>query len=253
MKISICGKGGSGKSTIVTLLANELEARGYRVLVVDSDESNTGLFRMLGFDDSPIPLMELVGGKIALKAKMASMHVLPQTEIGLKDIPPGHVIERNNLSLVNIGKILQSYEGCACPMGVLTWEFLKKLCLDTNEFAIVDTEAGVEHFGRGIEANVDCVLVTVEPSLECLELASRVKNMAASVTVDKIFAVLNKVESDEIALRLKEELNRRGMDVHGTIHYDPGIFEACLEGHSLGGGKAAEDIKQVADSLMSRV
>jgi CO dehydrogenase maturation factor len=37
MKISVCGKGGSGKSTIVALLANEAQVRGYRVLVVDSD------------------------------------------------------------------------------------------------------------------------------------------------------------------------------------------------------------------------
>jgi len=41
MKISVCGKGGSGKSTIATLLANEALNRGYRVLVVDSDESNS--------------------------------------------------------------------------------------------------------------------------------------------------------------------------------------------------------------------
>ena len=57
MEISVCGKGGSGKSTIVTLLANEALARGYQVLVVDSDESNTGLFRMLGFHQPPTPLM----------------------------------------------------------------------------------------------------------------------------------------------------------------------------------------------------
>jgi len=41
MKISVCGKGGSGKSTVVTLLANEALARGYQVLIVDSDESNS--------------------------------------------------------------------------------------------------------------------------------------------------------------------------------------------------------------------
>ncbi|MBW2002228.1 MAG: AAA family ATPase, partial [Deltaproteobacteria bacterium] len=45
MKISVCGKGGSGKSTIVALLANQARKKGYRVLVVDSDESNSGLFR----------------------------------------------------------------------------------------------------------------------------------------------------------------------------------------------------------------
>ncbi len=63
VKISICGKGGSGKSTVVALLANEARTRGYRVLVVDSDESNSGLFRMFGFTSPPVPLMELVGGK----------------------------------------------------------------------------------------------------------------------------------------------------------------------------------------------
>ena len=71
MKISVCGKGGSGKSTIVTLLANEARARGYQVLVVDSDESNTGLFRILGFDQLPIPLMELVGGRKKVQKKMS--------------------------------------------------------------------------------------------------------------------------------------------------------------------------------------
>ena len=39
MKISICGKGGSGKSTLVTLLANQAANRGLTVLVVDADES----------------------------------------------------------------------------------------------------------------------------------------------------------------------------------------------------------------------
>ena len=59
IKISVCGKGGSGKSTLVSLLANAAQARGLTTLVVDSDESNSGLFRMLGFNKPPIPLMAL--------------------------------------------------------------------------------------------------------------------------------------------------------------------------------------------------
>jgi MinD-like ATPase involved in chromosome partitioning or flagellar assembly len=42
-KISVCGKGGSGKSTVVVLLTRGIRERGYQVLVVDSDESNPGL------------------------------------------------------------------------------------------------------------------------------------------------------------------------------------------------------------------
>ena len=69
-KISVCGKGGSGKSTLVSLLAIAVQARELKTLVVDSDESNSGLFRMLGFDKFPIPLMALVGGKEGIKEKM---------------------------------------------------------------------------------------------------------------------------------------------------------------------------------------
>ena len=46
MKISVCGKGGSGKSTIVSLLAERFAA-GKEVLIIDSDESNYGLHRHL--------------------------------------------------------------------------------------------------------------------------------------------------------------------------------------------------------------
>jgi len=67
MKISVCGKGGSGKSTLVGLLANAAQDRGLTTLVVDSDESNSGLFRMLGFNEPPVPLMQLVGGKEGIK------------------------------------------------------------------------------------------------------------------------------------------------------------------------------------------
>jgi pantothenate kinase-related protein Tda10 len=62
MKISVCGKGGSGKSTVSALLARNALKRGMNVLVVDADDSNRGLSRMLGFEHPPTPLMALVAG-----------------------------------------------------------------------------------------------------------------------------------------------------------------------------------------------
>jgi CO dehydrogenase maturation factor len=53
MKLSVCGKGGTGKSTIVSLLAFQAAAHEYSVLEIDSDESNTGLYRMLGIREPP--------------------------------------------------------------------------------------------------------------------------------------------------------------------------------------------------------
>ena len=88
MKIAVCGKGGSGKSTIVALLANEARGKGYKVLVVDSDESNSGLYRMLGFDHPPVPLRELVGGKKSLKGKLYQPNIFASSHIYLGEISP---------------------------------------------------------------------------------------------------------------------------------------------------------------------
>lgn len=261
MKISICGKGGSGKSSIATLLANQARAKGYPVLVVDSDESNSGLYQMLGFGSPPNPLMELVGGKKKVQRQMKSptpaaeserpLNVLARNEILIGDIPYPHILRRDGISLVCIGKILQSLEGCACPMGVLSREFLRKLHLKDGEVAIVDMEAGVEHFGRGVETSIDDVLTVVEPSLESITLAERVNDLAAGTGVQNSWAVMNKVSSHDMESKLKEELGRRGITAIGAIPYDPELFDACLEGRPLDGRNTAEQIRQVLDFLMA--
>jgi len=97
MKIAICGKGGSGKSAIVTLLANAMRERGYRVLVVDSDESNLGLYRMLGFDRAPIPLMELVGGKKRVQRQMASKYSSGESEPRMNVLAQDKIWSRTSL------------------------------------------------------------------------------------------------------------------------------------------------------------
>jgi len=70
MKVCICGKGGSGKSTIIKLMADAFRGYGKEVTVLDSDESNTSLYWMLGFERPPQPLMDSLGGKKSVQAKM---------------------------------------------------------------------------------------------------------------------------------------------------------------------------------------
>ena len=252
MKIPVCGKGGSGKSIVVTLLAYEIRRRGYQPLVVDSDESNSGLYQMLGFNQPPIPLMEMIGGKKGLKEKMANPEVLSQPEILIETIPSGYILAKDNLRLVAIGKILQFLEGCACPMGVLSREFLKKLSLKEKEVVIVDMEAGIEHFGRGIEEGVDIVLIVVEPSVESMRLAERIGHIAKEAGLSNVWAILNKITSGDLALKLKSALAKRKVKVIGTIRYQTAIFEACLEGRPLDkfGG---EEIRKIVDFLISRI
>jgi len=252
MKISVCGKGGSGKSTIVALLANEVRTKGYRVLVVDSDESNSGLFGMLGFDYPPVPLMELVGGKKSLQQKMGQPSVLAESRIVLEDLPPQYLVQKDGLTLVGIGKILQSLEGCACPMGVLSREFLKKLALAEDELAIVDMEAGVEHFGRGVETSIDSVLIVVEPPLESVNVGQKIHDLASGIGIKNVWAVLNKVPSGDIAKRLKKELQERQIEVVGCIYFDADVFSSSIDGRMPVKGVAVQEIKDVLNRILAK-
>lgn len=64
-RILVCGKGGSGKSTLVALMAAVLQRKGYGVMVLDGDASNPdGLVRLLfgkGVQDEPKPLIAFFG------------------------------------------------------------------------------------------------------------------------------------------------------------------------------------------------
>ena len=256
MKLSVCGKGGSGKSTIVALIANEMQQRGRQVLVVDSDESNPGLYRMLGLDKRPVPLIELVGGKKnvfrAISGKLGSVpNILKQEEIPVADILPRYIVGRNGIKLVCVGKILQSLEGCACPMGALSREFLKRLSLKEGEVAIVDMEAGIEHFGRGVDTSIDSVLIVVEPSLDSLELAEKINSLAIEVGIDKVSAVLNKVPSEKLAVKLRDELSKKKVSIIGSINYQTEIFQASLEGLPIYKSKVPEEVGKIVDSLLS--
>jgi len=254
-KIAVCGKGGSGKSSVVTLLAREMHKRGYRVLVVDSDESNPGLYRMLGFANRPSPLLELVGGKKNVFPAFSEdaepvKSVLTQEVIQLSDLPSQYMVEKDGIGMVCIGKILQSLEGCACPMGALSREFLKRLHLQENGVAIVDMEAGIEHFGRGVETSIDSVLIVVEPSFDSLQLAAKINALAAEVGIDQAWTILNRVISGEVASKLRRALEEKGVTVVGAIAYDPEIFQSNLEGRPLSGSSAERDIREIVDRLL---
>ena len=261
MKVAVCGKGGSGKSVITTLLATALQKKDYKILIIDSDESNSSLYRMLGFENPPVPLMDLIGGKKmvqkALRPKNSleklefQNNILTQETIHLNEIPTPYIQLKNGLYLVSIGKILQSLEGCACPMGVLTREFLNKLDLKFDEITLVDMEAGVEHFGRGVEENMDIILIIVEPSFESLHLAIKINDLAKGIGKNKIWIIINKVSSDVLLNKLENELNKRDLKVIGSIATDSDVFMTCLEGKPVKGRDIAQAVDKIAVELLS--
>lgn len=259
-KISICGKGGCGKSAVTTLLAEGLQKRGYEALVVDSDESNPGLYRMLGFEGPPGSLMELIGGRKGVREILkpdefgqgedAEPVLLARPVITLSDIPDEYMRRREGIRLVTVGKIVEAGEGCACVMGSMTKRFLERLQLEENQVVLVDMEAGVEHFGRGVDTSLDGILVVIEPSFESLLIAEKIHEMAQSIDIGEVWAVLNRVESEDIADTLREQLEKRDIPVIGTIRMDRELLQANLAGKRLFGHQASEDVEKILDALL---
>lgn len=254
MKLAVCGKGGSGKSIVTALLARNLVKKGKQVLVVDSDESNSSLYRILGFANAPVPLMELVGGKNNVKDKLRSasqggVNIMQQESLNIQEIPENHIQGENGLNLVSVGKIHQSMEGCACPMGVLSREFLKKISLQENQELIVDMEAGIEHFGRGLESSLDSVLTVVEPSRESLNLAGKMQELCNQAGINSFGALINKAPSKDLSRQLEEELENQSIRVLGSIFQEQEIFRAGLSGEPIDSEIASDRVQEVLEKL----
>lgn len=241
MKILACGKGGSGKSTIVALLAREIASRGNKVLVIDSDESNIGIHNRLGMQ-KPEDFMNYFGGKKVLFEKTKEL----KDKWELDDLPGDYLSEKGNIRLLSMGKIYQFGEGCACPINVLSSKFLEIIHTGDKEFLIADTDAGIEHFGRGVEKGVDIIIVVIDPSRESILLAEKVSELGRQL--DKpVYYILNRVTDPETENLLLNSIDRD--KVAAVIPEDKGIFIAGLAGSEF--NMDIKGIKEIADILES--
>ena len=73
---------------------------------------------------------------------------------------------------------------------------MKRIVLDEGEHLIVDTEAGVEHLGRGIEEGIDAIVVVVDPTAEGVAIAKLLHSEAARIN-KPLHIVINKM-TDEL-------------------------------------------------------
>jgi CO dehydrogenase maturation factor len=241
MKILICGKGGCGKSTVVALLAKEMAIRKNTVLVIDSDESNIGLHSRLGME-KPADFMNYFGGKKLLFEKIKEM----KNKWNLDGLPKEYLTEKGNIQLLSMGKIYQFGEGCACPINALSSKLLEVLDLRDGEFLIADTDAGIEHFGRGVEKGVDLLLVIVDPSQESILLAKKISKLGQQV--DKpVYYILNRISDQETKDMLINSIDRER--VIAVIPENKEIFMSGLAGSEF--NMDVEGIKEIADMLES--
>lgn len=249
-KIAVCGKGGSGKSTITALLAQVLASFGYRCLVIDTDDSNVGLHRKLGIDECPEPLISCLSRFSIGKEDLPSGEWMAKDPLALSEIPHQFVTTKGNISLVVSGKIDNPFQGCSCPMAEVTKTLMFNLTPAEGEIILLDLEAGVENFGRGMEQACDTVLIITEPSFESIDLASKIQYLAEGVGVRRVRAIINKTADEEQEEYIQDELIARGIRFLGCVSASRELAMSNLKGQPVSSGPAYERVELITGLML---
>jgi CO dehydrogenase maturation factor len=254
-KILFCGKGGSGKSTLLALLALYLSEHS-DVLVVDADESNPGLARMMGLDAPRQTLMENLGGKSAFRRSMGKKtaalekkDLLGNALRSIAALPSSACSRRGRLTLVSVGKIEHTHEGCACPMGVLARTFIGGIAIQPGQWVLIDTEAGVEHFGRGVLEGVDALVAIADPSFDAVMLIGKIKTMAEEGG-KSLCVVLNKTDGDTESL-MRTLLEGRGIRIAAALSQSRDITAGNLRALPLDVAPFRENLQSLREAIES--
>jgi CO dehydrogenase maturation factor len=256
-RILVCGKGGSGKSTVITLLANALSKKKFEVVILDGDASNPGgLARLLfGLKEGVKPLIDFFGGREKVECPVDDPSILtrlndkiPITKklINISEIPEEYYVQRNGITLLQVGKINQPFEGCDGPLSKVARDFI----LEGDAVTLIDVEAGIEHYGRGIEKNVDIVIVVVDPTFESILIAQKVSILCQGMGIKNYGIIINKISTNHLNLYIEKELIEKGLEIYGSIKYDDRLFKAGLIGSSINPGTAIGSTTKIVQSIM---
>ncbi|MFN8482245.1 MAG: AAA family ATPase [Anaerolineae bacterium] len=256
MKIAVSGKGGTGKTTIAGTIARLWTRAGRRVLAIDADPNPNmsvilGLPRDQAFDLTPIPRnmaewREDPGGR-------AYVHLhLPVAEIErLYGIPTP-----DNVTLLVTGRIEQAGVGCMCDPHAIARGLIMRVNAEADD-VVTDMEAGLEHLSRGTVEYVDALLIVVEPYYRSLETGARAHDLAAQLGVPRLYAVANKVRTDNERQAIADFCARHEMELVAAIPYDETMPQADQLGLSplelAPNAPAIQAIRALADDLEHRV
>lgn len=186
--IAISGKGGTGKTTISSLLIRSfIESGEIPVLAVDADP-NANLHEALG---------------IHVHETLGSM----REEAFTRHIPPGMnrhdyvrfrfrqaLVESEGFDLVAMGR--PEGTGCYCFANDLLSECMVQLERDYR-FVVIDTEAGMEHISRGTIGTPDILLIVSDPGARGLRTVARIREIATQLGLEpaRIHVVFNRYKT----------------------------------------------------------
>lgn len=213
-RILITGKGGVGKTTITALLAHLFAREGFTTLAVDEDPQMNLPFAIgLPWEehDRIVPLtqnLDYVEEKTGAR---------PGDGYGLMlSLNPdvSDVVERfgvkgpGGVDILVMGTVVQAATGCLCPENTLLESVIRYINLWEGEVILMDTPAGVEHFGRTITRGFHQAVLVTDPSFNAVQVTGHIAHLAKELGIQRIHLVVNRVRSKEDIAKVRGILGK---------------------------------------------
>ncbi|MFA5269131.1 MAG: AAA family ATPase [Methanoregula sp.] len=225
-RIVITGKGGVGKTTITALLAHIFAGMGFTTLAVDEDPQ-MNLPYAIGIpreeSDRIVPLsknFDYVEEKTGARPG-SGWGMMLKLNPDVED-----VVERfgakgpGGVNVLVMGTIEQAAGGCLCPENTLLEAVIRYINLRDGEVILMDTPAGVEHFGRTIAQGFDKALLITDPTFNAVQVVRHAALLAKELGIRSVYLVINRVRS-ESDIRKVQELMGDTMDLFSGQFYLP--------------------------------
>lgn len=220
LTVAFGGKGGTGKTTLAGLLIRYLIEKGMRpVLAVDAD-SNANLNEVLG-----VPLEETLSQAREMMKKDVPTGMTKDIFMELK--MEQALVEGDGFDLIAMGQ--PEGPGCYCAANNLLASLLDRL-MKNYEYLVIDNEAGMEHFSRLTQKDVDVLVLVSDPSRRGLTAACRISELVDSLPmrVGKKILVVNQAQGP---LSYPEEVVKVFSNGHiYSMPADPLLAQFDMEG-----------------------
>ena len=217
-RVVITGKGGAGKTTLTAILSKLLAGDGYNVLAVDEDPQ-INLPYSLGFS----PDREITPASRNLDYIEEKTGARPGEGWGVMlTLNPdvSDVVERfgiktdDGINLLVMGSVIQAATGCLCPENALLEAVMSYISLREGEIILMDTQAGVEHFGRALARGFKQAVIITEPTFNAYQVALHAAKLSRQLGIPYVHLAVNKIRKDKDFEKFKKTAGE------GLRHYD---------------------------------
>jgi CO dehydrogenase maturation factor len=198
-RVVITGKGGVGKTTLTSCLAVHLSQSGVTVLAVDEDPQ-MNLPHALGMSVEQagciVPLNlnhDYISEKTGIRPGASGWGAMFKLNPDVDDVVQRFgVTVSPKLNLLVMGTVKQAGGGCLCAENVLLDSTIRHLALRDNEAILLDTQAGVEHFGRALAKGFNHCLVVSDDTFNALTVAEHSAKLARESGIGRVTLVVNR-------------------------------------------------------------